>query len=123
MSVVATVSDTKRRVLLGSSPETAGMWWLARVYDSHPSQASAVFRTESINLQIIIGTYLVVREDETLFRRGWDDGTTDTCIPLEHVNHIGQSRKMGSQPGFAKEKSNPYTAGISWTNGRCKYQE
>ena len=68
MSVVGAVSDTKRMVLLGWSSDSVGMGGLARVYDSHPSQASAVFRTESINLQIMIGTYLAV-QGETLFQR------------------------------------------------------
>lgn len=46
------------------------------MYDSHPSQVAAAFRTESISLQIIIDTYLAAaRDDETQFL-WWVEGLT-----------------------------------------------
>lgn len=54
--------------LRGSSPELVKKE--EQVYDSHPSQVAAAFRTESISLHIIIDTYLAAaRDDETLFLR------------------------------------------------------
>jgi hypothetical protein len=56
------------------------------VYDSHPSPVTAVFRMESMSLDIIIGTYLaVVWDDQAVSTE--DVRRTYTCIPLEYANH------------------------------------
>jgi hypothetical protein len=47
-----------------------------RVYDSHPSSSDAAFRMESISLEIIIGTYLVMVQDGETLLLQWMEGLT-----------------------------------------------
>jgi hypothetical protein len=74
------------------------------LYDPHPSPDTAAFRTESMSLVIIIGTYLAVaRDDQTV---STVDGRTYACTPLEYASH--PSVKVGGwgvSPDFLRRKT------------------